>query len=118
MVDIRRKDIKGQEDRRKNPRLEFHCEARIKGIKNVVKITDISLEGFFFELKTSSRLKMGQAVDVNLSFPTKNKPVRVTAKFINQTKKGIGCEFVNLSPQNKEDIQNCFETFKDMIPIK
>jgi hypothetical protein len=117
MVDIRRRDIKVDKERRKNPRLDFHCKATIRGINRVVEVTDISMGGFFFELETKKKLKMGTLVDVSMRLPTEESAIRFKAKMISQNDRGIGCQFVGLSTDNEDAIRNCFETFKDTLPI-
>jgi c-di-GMP-binding flagellar brake protein YcgR len=117
MVDIRRKDIKVDQDRRTNPRLDFKCKATIRGINQVVDVTDISMGGFFFELQTKKKLKMEALVDVSMRLPTEEQAIRFKAKLVNQNERGIGCQFVGLSPENEEAVRNCFETFKDTLPI-
>lgn len=117
MVDIRRSDIKVVKERRLNPRLDFRCKATIRGINQVVEVTDISMGGFFFELQTKKKLKMGALVDVSMRLPTETHAIRFKAKMINQNTRGIGCQYVGLSPENEEAIRNCFETFKDTLPI-
>ena len=117
MVDIRRKDIRVKTERRAYPRLDFTCSAKIIGIKDPVTITDISLGGFFFELKLKSRLKMGQIANVALNLPTEDAPTLVKVRMINQTERGVGCAFVDLTPTQRKAIHDCFETFKDTLPI-
>jgi hypothetical protein len=36
---------------------------------------------------------------------------------INQTDRGVGCQFVGLSAENEEAVRICFEMFKDTLPI-
>ena len=118
MVDIRSQEVNVDKERRKHPRLEFHCKATIRGINQVLKVTDISMGGFFFELKTQKKLKMGSVVDVSMRLPTEYKTIRFKAKLISQTDRGIGCKYLSLTPEIREAIRNCFETFKDTIPIR
>jgi len=117
MVDIHRENDKANVERRGTPRLEFHCVAKVIGINDPVKITDISLGGFFFELKVKSKLKMGQIINVTISLPTEEDPIRVKARMINQTDRGVGCKFVDLTKEHKDAVHHCFETFKDTLPI-
>jgi c-di-GMP-binding flagellar brake protein YcgR len=117
MVKIRRKDIKVEKDRRITPRLDFSCKATIRGINQVVDVTDISMGGFFFELQTQKKLKMDTLVDVSMRLPTEDQAIRFKARMINQNERGIGCQFVGLSPENEEAVRNCFDTFKDTLPI-
>ena len=117
MFEVRRQNIKVEMERRAYPRLDFHCQAKIIGIKDPVTVTDISIGGFFFELKLQSKLKMGQITNVALHLPTENEPIMVKARMINQTERGVGCAFLDLSPTQRKAIHNCFETFKDTLPI-
>ena len=112
-----KKDIAVKTERRAYPRLEFHCTAKVIGIKDPVTITDISLGGFFFELNLTSKLKMGQIANVAISLPTENEPIRIKARMINQTERGVGCAFIDLTPHQRKAIHDCFETFKDTLPI-
>ncbi len=118
MVDTRREHINVKAERRAYPRLDFTCSAKIIGIKDPVTITDISLGGFFFELKLASKLRMGQIANVALNLPTEREPLILKARMINQTDRGVGCAFVDLTPTQRNAIHNCFETFKDTMPIK
>jgi len=117
MVDIHNQHTDSTSDRRAHPRLVFHCKATIRGIHQVVRVTDISLGGFYFELATKKKLKLGTLVDVSMRLPTEENTIRFKAKLISQGRRGIGCKFVNLMPDTKEAIRNCFETFRDTMPI-
>jgi len=117
MADVRKQKINITTERRAFPRLAFHCTAKIIGIKDPVNITDISLGGFFFELNLTSKLKMGQIANVAISLPTENDPIRIKARMINQTERGVGCAFIDLTPNQRKAIHECFETFKDTLPI-
>ena len=117
MVKMPRKDVKVEKERRVHPRLDFQCKATIRGINQVVNVTDISLGGFFFELETKKKLKMGALVDVSIRLPSEEQTIRFKAKLISQNERGIGCQYVGLSPENEEAIRFCFETFKDTLPI-
>ncbi|MBW2513679.1 MAG: PilZ domain-containing protein, partial [Deltaproteobacteria bacterium] len=117
MADIQKNHSSGKIERRLHPRLVFHCKATIRGIDQVVKVTDISLGGFFFELDANKRLKLGTLVDVSMRLPTEENTVRFKAKLVNQSQRGVGCKYVSLMPETREAIRNCFETFKDTMPI-
>ena len=118
MATLKRKHVRVEQEQRIHPRLDFYCEASIRGIAGVRKITDISLGGFFFELETTKRLKMGQVVEVSIDLPTESHPIKVRVRFVNQNDRGIGCQFVDMSPYNRDAVRRCFETFKDTLPIE
>lgn len=117
MVADKSRPYDGKTERRQHPRLEFHCKATIRGINQVVRVTDISLGGFFFELVTKKRIKLGTLVDVSMRLPTETSSVRFKAMLISQGKRGIGCKYISLTPETMEAIRNCFEMFRDTIPI-
>ena len=117
MVQSRRQNIKVKVEKRLHPRLDFHCDVLIRGIAGTRTITDISLGGFFFELRTKKRLKMGQVVAATIYLPTETDPINVKAKFISQTDRGIGCQFIDMSTQNREAVRQCFDMFRDTLPI-
>ena len=117
MNDSRKSDMKVHKERRNTPRLDFRCKATIRGINQVVEVTDISMGGFFFGLQTKKKLKMGALVDVSMRLPTEEQAIRFKAKMISQNGRGIGCQYVGLSPEIEEAIRNCFEMFRDTLPI-
>ncbi len=104
-------------EKRQHPRLAFRCKATIRGIHKVVRVTDISLGGFFFELKTKKKLKLGALVDVSMRLPTETESLRFKAKLISQGTRGVGCKYVSLTPDIEDSIRDCFEIFKDTLPI-
>ena len=60
---------------------------------------------------------MGQVVEASIYLPTESDPIKVKAKFINQTDRGIGCQFITMSPRNRDAVRRCFDMFKDTLPI-
>ena len=116
MVDVRN-HLDDNTERRMHPRLDFHCKATIRGINQVVKVTDISMGGFFFELNTKKKLKLNTLVDVSMRLPTEVDTIRFKAKLVSQVARGIGCKFVSLTPDTEDAIRNCFDTFRYTMPI-
>ena len=117
MVHKGRQNIKVKVEKRMHPRLDFHCDVISRGIAGTRTITDISLGGFFFELRTNKKLKMGQLVEASIYLPTEDDPVKVKAKFVNQTERGIGCQFIKMSPRDRDAVRRCFDMFRDTLPI-
>ena len=116
MVDVRseNKDIKNE--KRNDPRLEFHCDARVFGIDGIQTITDISLGGIFLETNILDEIEVGQILIVNTKLPTERNVIRFKAKVMYKTNRGIGCQFVSLDDQKREAICLCFEMFRDTLP--
>jgi len=116
MADIRSEKKKVKNERRKDPRLEFHCNAMVQGIDGILTITDISLGGIFIEIGKIDKVAVGKIVTINVKLPTETQAVRFKAKVVNKTNRGIGCQFISLDDREKEAICLCFEYFKDTLP--
>ncbi|WP_372680823.1 PilZ domain-containing protein [Desulfosarcina sp.] len=116
MADIRSKKKNVTKERRKDPRLEFHCNAMVQGIDGILTITDISLGGVFIEIGEPYKITVGKMVTINAKLPTETQAVRFKAKVVNKTNRGIGCQFIALDDWEKEAICLCFEYFKDTLP--
>jgi hypothetical protein len=118
MADIRSKKKNVTNERRKDPRLEFHCNAMVQGIDGMLTITDISLGGVFIEVGELDKIEIGKMVAINVKLPTETQAVRLKAKVVNKTNRGMGCQFVSLNDREKEAICLCFEYFKDTLPAR
>ena len=118
MADLRSEKKSVKQERRNDPRLEFHCSAMVLGLDGVKTITDISLGGIFIETKDLHDIEIGQAVVINVKLPTEPKSMKLKAKVVNQTHRGVGCQFISLEESQKDAICLCFEYFKDTLPAK
>lgn len=118
MVVYRRKVKNVNREKRKYPRLDFDCPVVILGVEGTKKITDLSCGGVFIELQPSSAFKVGQKINLVFKLPTHSESLRIKAKVKNLQALGIGCQFVDLSQQTEQVIQNYFETFKDTLMLK
>jgi hypothetical protein len=97
--------------------LEFRCTALFGHLKEVLSVTDLSLNGLFVEVEDKTGLEPGRVVSLAIKFPTEEKAVLLKAKIVNVNKRGVGCHFLDLTPKNFDAIKNCFETFRDTLPI-
>jgi hypothetical protein len=39
-------------------------------------------------------------------------------KVINQNERGVGCKYIDLSEENIRAINNCFDAFRNTLPIR
>lgn len=117
MIDVRSQNIEVSHERRQHPRLEFRCTAIFGHLKGVLHVTDLSLSGMFVEVADKAGLESGRVVSLAIKFPTEEKATLLKAKIVNVNKRGVGCHFVGLTPRNIEAIKNCFETFRDTLPL-
>ena len=117
MIDVRSQHLEVSNERRRHPRLEFRCTALFGHLKEVLNVTDLSLSGLFVEVANKKGLEPGRLVSLAIKFPTEEKAILLKAKVVNVNKRGVGCSFVDLTPKNAASIRNCFETFKDTLPL-
>lgn len=117
MVDLRSEKKDVNKERRENERLEFHCDATVMGIQGVLTITDISLGGLFVEATIPGEIGVGKLVTINANLPSERETIRLKAKIVSQTNRGIGCQFVELNDQVRDAICMCFELFRDTLPV-
>jgi len=118
MLDTRSKLRKVVDEKRRHPRLELHCKAVVRGVDGIFTVTDISLGGVFIEPREPVIVKIGQLTDMKIRLPEAANSIQVRVRFVNQTKRGFGCEFINLSPTAQDAIQDCIEAFRYTLPIK
>jgi DNA-directed RNA polymerase subunit M/transcription elongation factor TFIIS len=118
MLDTRSKLRKIDKEKRKHPRLELHCKALLRGLNGYFIVTDISLGGVFIEPQEPVDVQIGQFTDIKIKLPEASKSLQVKVRFVNQTKRGIGCEFINLSQAGQDQIKDCLETFRYTMPIR
>lgn len=117
MLDIRSQRVAVNQDRRHHPRLEFHCTAKADHIPDILRVTDLSLSGLFLETENKTGFEPGRIISLAIKFPSEEKALLLQAKIADISKRGIGCHFVDLSPKNAQAIQDCFETFRDTLPL-
>ena len=118
MVDFRSEYRTVAKDKRKSPRTELRCDATIFGVDGILIITDISLGGIFVETKKSNNIPIGQIVTINLKPPTEKNIVRMKAKTISRTDRGIGCQFIYANDKEKKTVFRFFNFIKDTLPAE
>ena len=115
--DFFEKSTKDFTEKRKHPRLEFHCSGMALGREIFVR--DISEGGLFIEMdEIPDIINIGRVVNLNLYLPTESEKLNLKAKFVSQNKKGFGCKYYEISQYNKWAIKNCFEEFKNTLPLR
>jgi hypothetical protein len=117
MIDLRSDKKKANKERRMDPRLEFHCDARVLGIDGIQKVTDISLGGIFIEIKMLDQIEIGQIVSIIANLPTERDAIKFKAKVVHKSDRGIGCQFIALDDYKRTAICLSFEMFGDTLPV-
>jgi len=118
-LDCRKKTAEVREEKRKDPRVEFHCLAIIEGFHGEKRITDISLGGVFVECESEliRRFHVGQKLRLLIKLPAEDDLIKVNAQIVNVTERGIGCKFMELGRKCEDAIQRTFNLAKHTLPI-
>ena len=118
-LNSRRKTADVTKERRKEPRLDFHCPVLIQGIQGSYKMTDVSLEGAFIEYRNPPEplSQVGQTLQLLIRLPTEDEPTAVKARVANVRKHGMGWRFVGMVRDAEEAIHRCFNVAKHSLPI-
>ena len=117
MLDVRSRLLEVSKDKRQDPRLEIRCKVFFDQITGTAEMTDFSMGGFFAEISETKGLEVGMTTDVVIKFPMEENAFLQKVKVVSINQRGIGCQFVNLTKKNSITIQNCFEKFKNTLPI-
>jgi len=118
-LDCRKKSKVITNEKRKDPRVEFHCLAIIEGFYGEKRITDISLGGVFVECESEliRGFHVGQELRLLIKLPAEDNLIKVNAQIVNVTERGIGCKFMELGRKCEDAIQQTFNLAKHTLPI-
>jgi c-di-GMP-binding flagellar brake protein YcgR len=105
------------QDKRKEPRIDFHLPVTIEGQQGSKKMTDLSLGGAFIHIRDTSQLKQGDEIDLVMKLPLEKNVIQVKARVMHMTTEGIGVEFVGLLPQHEMALEYCLHVFKHTVPL-
>ncbi|MBN2032080.1 MAG: PilZ domain-containing protein [Deltaproteobacteria bacterium] len=105
------------DDKRLNPRIDFHLDVILRGLKGVKKVKNFSRGGIFVELQHIRMFKAGDLVEIVTRLPLEKKLMTLKGQIAYTTDKGIGIKFVDLWGPNSEAIDKHFEVFKATIPL-
>lgn len=117
MVSLRRQYKSVTAERRNNTRIELHLPVVILGVDERAQIIDFSLNGFHIETRSQTRLETGRHITLALQLPSERGILKIRAKVVYQDSKGIGCEFINLTPHLAATLQRCFSIFNATMPV-
>jgi Tfp pilus assembly protein PilZ len=118
-LDCRKKARIVTKEKRKDPRVEFHCLAIIEGFYGEKRITDISLGGVFVECESEliPSFHIGQELRLLIKLPAEDDLIKVDAQIVNVTERGIGCKFIELGRKCEDAIQQTFNLARHTLPI-
>jgi hypothetical protein len=106
-----------RDDKRLNPRIDFHLDVIVRGMKGVKRVKNFSRGGVFVEVEQSRVFKKGDRVEIVTRLPLEKRIMTVKGQVAHATGKGIGIRFVDLWGPNSEAIDKNFQVFKATIPL-
>lgn len=109
-----------EQEKRRSPRLDFRLKVILEGRTKqgeIGEILDFSPHGAFIHLPDPSRLKKNDALKLLMKLPPEEKTLRIKARVVFVTGKGIGVEFKDVSPHDAVELDYCFEVFKGTLPL-
>jgi hypothetical protein len=104
-------------DKRLNPRIDFHLDVIVRGLKGVKQVKNFSRGGVFVEVEKSLRFKTGDRVEIVTRLPLEKRIMIVKGQVAHATEKGIGIRFLDIWGPNSEAIEKNFQVFKATIPL-
>jgi MOSC domain-containing protein YiiM len=106
-----------RDDKRLNPRIDFHLDVIVRGLKGVKKVKNFSRGGVFVEVEQSGVFKAGDRVEIVTRLPLEKRVMTVTGRIAHTTENGLGIRFVDLWGPNSDAIEKHFQVFKATIPL-
>ena len=119
-IDCRRNITETGKEKRVDPRVDLQCPVYIEGVPDPKTITDLSIGGVFIECDGASirKLEKGKFVTLTMKLPTEDDVIKVKAKVVNQSNRGVHCQFAQLGREIEDAIYRCYNMAKHTIPIK
>jgi hypothetical protein len=104
-------------EKRKHPRIDFHLEVMIREHHGLKQIRNFGLGGVFVGTEDPSQFGSGDEVYLVMKFPSETKAMQVKSRIAHTSDKGIGVEFIDVSPKNAMSMEYCFNIFRHTVPL-
>ena len=106
-----------KEDKRLNPRIDFHLDVIVRGEKGVKKVRNFSTGGFFIEVEEPGHYRRGDRVEIVTRLPLEKRIMIIKGQVAHSTDHGIGIRFLDLWGPNSEAVESNFQVFRATIPL-
>jgi c-di-GMP-binding flagellar brake protein YcgR len=104
-------------DKRKNPRIDIQLPVEVISQREQPEmVKDLSIGGLFIETPNPSEFQAEDEIQLVMREPADNKPMRLKARVAHVGENGIGVEFVNVSDEDQETLNTCFDVFRGTLP--
>lgn len=100
------------------PRIEFHLDVVIRGLKGIKEISNFSVGGVFIQTELpSSSFKRGDKIELVTRLPLEKRIMLIKGQVAHVTGKGLGVQFLDLHGTGAQAIQSHFDVFRATVPL-
>jgi hypothetical protein len=111
------KSTESEKEKRLAPRIEFHLDVAVRGLKGVKQITNFSTGGVFIQNESASLFKRGDKIELVTRLPLEKRIMLIKAQVAYVTSKGMGVQFLDVHGPCAQAIQSNFEVFRATVPL-
>jgi hypothetical protein len=111
------KSMESEEEKRLAPRIQFHVDVVVRGLKGVKQVSNFSTGGVFIQNEPSSSFKRGDKIELVTRLPLEKRIMLIKAQVAHVTSKGMGVQFLDIHGPCAQAIQSHFDVFRATVPL-
>ena len=111
------KSTVSEKEKRLAPRIQFHLDVVVRGLKGVKQVSNFSTGGVFIQNEPSSSFKRGDKIELVTRLPLEKRIMLIKAQVAHVTSKGTGVQFLDVHGPCAQAIQSNFEVFRATVPL-
>jgi len=111
------KSTVSEKEKRLAPRIQFHLDVVVRGLKGVKRVSNFSTGGVFIQNEPSSSFKRGDKIELVTRLPLEKRIMLIKAQVAHVTSKGMGVQFLDVHGPCAQAIQSNFEVFRATVPL-
>jgi len=111
------KRLEAEKEKRLAPRIEFHLDVVVRGLKGIKHVNNFSIGGMFIQTDLSSSFKRGDKIELVTRLPLEKRIILLNAQVAHVTDEGVGVQFLDVHGPCAQAIQSNFEVFRATIPL-
>jgi len=109
--------LEAEKEKRLAPRIEFHLDVVVRGLKGIKQVSNFSIGGLFIQNEPSSSFKRGDKIELITRLPLEKRIMLIKAQVAHVTRKGMGVQFLDVHGPCAQAIQSNFDVFRATIPL-
>jgi hypothetical protein len=87
------KHREAEKEKRLSPRIEFHLDVVVRGLKGIQQISNFSTGGVFIRNEPTSSFKRGDKIELVTRLPLEKRIMLIKAQVVHVTSTGMGVSF-------------------------